>query len=92
VHWRAYQAVGAGHYLVIRADDGRDLVFMHLKEGSLTVAKGAAVSAGQRIGAVGSSGASDGPHLHFEIWPSGWWEKGSSPIDPLPQLLAWAAG
>lgn len=92
VHWRAYQAVGAGHYLVIRADDGRDLVFMHLREGSLTVAKGAAVAAGQRIAEVGSSGASEGPHLHFEIWPTGWWEAGSAPIDPLPQLQAWAAG
>jgi murein DD-endopeptidase MepM/ murein hydrolase activator NlpD len=92
VHWRAYQAVGAGYYLVIRADDGRDLVFMHLKEGSLTVAKGDRVAAGQRIAAVGNSGASEGPHLHFEIWPSGWWEDGSAPIDPLPQLQAWAAG
>lgn len=92
VYWRAYQAAGAGNYLVIRADDGRDLVFMHLRDGSLTVDKGAAVAAGQRIGEVGNTGRSFGAHLHFEIWPGGWYAKGSSPVDPLPQLQAWAAG
>lgn len=92
VYWRAYQASGAGHYLVIRADGGPDLVFMHLRPGSLAVGKGDRVQARQRIAEVGSSGGSSGPHLHFEIWPGGWWAKGSRPIDPLPQLQAWAAG
>jgi murein DD-endopeptidase MepM/ murein hydrolase activator NlpD len=90
--WRGYQAAGAGHYLVLRADDARDLVFMHLQGGSVLVAKDQAVAAGQRLAAVGSSGHSDGPHLHFEIWPDGWYaSKASKPIDPLPDLLAWAA-
>ena len=92
VKWRAYQAAGAGYYLVIHAGDGRDLVFMHLREGSLLVDKGATVAAGQRIADVGATGRAEGPHLHFEIWPGGWWAEGSSPIDPLPQLQAWAAG
>jgi murein DD-endopeptidase MepM/ murein hydrolase activator NlpD len=49
------------------------------------------VTAGQQIAAVGNSGASSGPHLHFEIWPDGWYSsKQSKPIDPLPDLLAWA--
>jgi hypothetical protein len=90
VTWRAYQGNGAGYYLVVHGDDGRDYVFMHLQEGSITVTKGQAVAAGQRIGAVGSTGASDGPHLHFEIWPQGWYADGSKPIDPLPDLQAWA--
>jgi murein DD-endopeptidase MepM/ murein hydrolase activator NlpD len=91
VYWRAYQASGAGHYLVIRADAGPDLVFMHLRSGSLTVSKGDRVaSAAHRR--VGNSGSSSGAHLHFEIWPGGWWAKNSTPIDPTPQLLAWAAG
>jgi murein DD-endopeptidase MepM/ murein hydrolase activator NlpD len=91
VQWVAYQAAGAGHYVVIRGDDGRDYVFMHLQEGSIAVVKGQAVSAGQPVAAVGNTGGSDGPHLHFEIWPGGWWAPGSQPIDPLPQLQAWAA-
>jgi murein DD-endopeptidase MepM/ murein hydrolase activator NlpD len=91
VHWRAYQAGGAGHYVVVRGDDGRDYVFMHMLDGSVSVEKGQRVAAGQRLGLVGSTGRSDGPHLHFEIWPDGWYAEGSEPIDPLPDLQAWAA-
>ena len=93
VYWIAYQAAGAGHYVVVRGDDGRHYVFMHLQAGSIAVAKNALVAAGQRVGAVGSTGASSGPHLHFEIWVNGWWATtASTPIDPLPELQAWAAG
>jgi murein DD-endopeptidase MepM/ murein hydrolase activator NlpD len=92
VHWVAYQASGAGHYVVVAGADGRHYVFMHLQTGSIAVAKGAPVTAGQRLGAVGNTGASEGAHLHFEIWVNGWWAtKASAPIDPLPELQAWAA-
>ena len=91
VHWRAYQAGGAGYYVVIRGDDGSDYAFMHFQEGSTLVAKGQGVAAGQRIASVGNTGDSHGAHLHFEIWPDGWYASADShPIDPLPQLLAWA--
>jgi murein DD-endopeptidase MepM/ murein hydrolase activator NlpD len=91
ISWRAYQADGAGYYLVLHGDDTRDYVFMHLKSGSLLVDKGAGVAAGQQLAAVGSTGSSEGPHLHFEIWPAGWYaSKTSQPMDPLPDLLAWA--
>ena len=92
VTWVAFQEHGAGRYVVMRAADGSDLVFMHLKEGSVTVAKGAVLAARQRFAQVGSTGASSGPHLHFEIWPDGWYSsRDSQPIDPLPQLQAWAS-
>jgi murein DD-endopeptidase MepM/ murein hydrolase activator NlpD len=91
VHWRAFQKGGAGHYLVVRGDDQRDYVFMHLLDGSVAVQKGQGVVAGQQLAAVGSTGRSNGPHLHFEIWPDGWYSsEASKPIDPLPDLLAWA--
>jgi murein DD-endopeptidase MepM/ murein hydrolase activator NlpD len=91
ISWRAYQADGAGHYVVLHGDDGRDYVFMHMQGGSVVVQKGQGVAAGQALGAVGQSGHADGPHLHFEIWPDGWYSsKKSKPIDPLPDLLAWA--
>jgi murein DD-endopeptidase MepM/ murein hydrolase activator NlpD len=92
VSWRAFQKGAAGHYVVLRGDDQRDYVFMHLLDGSVAVQKGQGVAAGQQLAAVGSTGASDGPHLHFEIWPDGWYSsKTSKPIDPLPDLLAWAS-
>ena len=87
----AYQAGGAGYYVVLHGADARDYVFMHLLAGSTAVAKDQAVVAGQRLGLVGATGDATGPHLHFEIWPDGWYAaKTSQPIDPLPQLKAWA--
>lgn len=92
IFWRAYQADGAGHYVVLTGDDGRAYVFMHMQTGSVLVDKGQAVTAGQPLGAVGATGHADGPHLHFEIWLDGWYaSKASHPIDPLPDLLAWAS-
>jgi murein DD-endopeptidase MepM/ murein hydrolase activator NlpD len=87
----AFQASGAGHYVVLRAADGRDMVFMHFQAAS-SVPQGTPVAAGTLIGRVGSSGGtSSGPHLHFEIWPDGWYAGvNSKPIDPLPTLTAWA--
>jgi murein DD-endopeptidase MepM/ murein hydrolase activator NlpD len=91
VFWQAYQADGAGHYVVISGDDGRDYALMHFQDGSVRVRKGQRVAAGQRLASVGSTGSSSGPHVHFEIWPDGWYANARSrPIDPLPDLRAWA--
>jgi murein DD-endopeptidase MepM/ murein hydrolase activator NlpD len=90
ITWVAYQAAGAGYYVVLHGVDGRDYAFMHLQDGSTAVTKGATVVAGQRLGNVGATGDASGPHLHFEIWPDGWYAAGSHPIDPLPDLLTWA--
>jgi murein DD-endopeptidase MepM/ murein hydrolase activator NlpD len=92
IHVRAYQGGGAGHYLVLRGSDRRDYVFMHLRDAS-PLAPGTAVAAGGHIGYVGNTGSSSGAHLHFEIWPNGWYaSEASQPIDPLPELLASARG
>ncbi|MEA2272703.1 MAG: hypothetical protein QOI98_1411 [Solirubrobacteraceae bacterium] len=87
VHWRAYQASGAGNYVVIRGSDGYDYAYMHFREGSV-VKPGEHVAAGELIGHVGSTGESSGPHLHFEVW-DGPWQSGGHPIDPLPLLRSW---
>jgi murein DD-endopeptidase MepM/ murein hydrolase activator NlpD len=90
ISWRAYQASGAGYYLVLHDDAApRDYVFMHLKKDSLTVSRGDHVAAGQKIGEVGDTGTASASHLHFEIWMGGWYAKGGAPVDPLPQLQAW---
>ncbi|HEX8083976.1 MAG TPA: M23 family metallopeptidase [Solirubrobacteraceae bacterium] len=86
-----FQKGGAGNYVVINADDGRSLFFAHLQTGSITVTPGSPVRAGAQIADVGTTGSSTGPHLHFEIWEGGWRDRGGHPIDPLPQLKAWAS-
>jgi murein DD-endopeptidase MepM/ murein hydrolase activator NlpD len=89
ITWRAYQAEGAGYYLVLAGqDEPYNYVFMHLKSGSILVRQGDQVSTGQPLAQVGSTGESSGPHLHFEIW-DGPWFHGGHPIDPLPMLKAW---
>ena len=85
-----FQAKGAGHYVVVGGRDGRDYVFMHLRTGSIPVVEGQRVRTGERVGEVGSTGASSGPHLHFEIWEGGGgWYDGGHPVDPLPYLKSW---
>lgn len=90
IDWVRFQRAGAGHYVVLDADDGHDYVFMHLRRGSIPVAAGQRVAAGEPIGQVGNSGRSFGAHLHFEVWVGGWFEKSGEPVDPLPLLLDWA--
>lgn len=92
VLWTGDQPSGAGIYAVLHGRDGRDYVFMHLLRGSLRVAIGDAVRAGERLGAVGATGDATGPHLHFEVWIGGWGTRSGRPIDPLPQLQRWAHG
>jgi murein DD-endopeptidase MepM/ murein hydrolase activator NlpD len=63
--------VGGGGYIVkIRHKiEGKFITssYMHLKQGSLKVSKGDSVIEGQLIAKSGNTGASTGPHLHFEI-------------------------
>lgn len=59
---------GAWNFVAIEHDDGTVGWYGHLKSGSVTAKPvGAAVAQGEVIGLVGSSGASTGPHLHFEL-------------------------
>ncbi|RXZ43517.1 M23 family metallopeptidase, partial [Agromyces binzhouensis] len=43
-------------------------LYAHMQYGSLAVAAGQRVTAGQPIGAVGTTGQSTGPHLHLEMY------------------------
>ena len=86
---KAYQASGAGHYLVIDGEGVKqDYVLMHLAAPA-PVVQGQAVVTGQKVGDVGTTGSSTGCHLHFEIWVGKGWYTGGSPIDPLPTLQYW---
>jgi len=55
----------AGNYVQINHHDGFTSIYMHLS--SIGVSAGQHVSAGQYIGATGSTGVSTGDHLHFGI-------------------------
>ena len=57
--------VGYGRYLIIDHGGGVSTLYGHTSE--LYVSVGDYVTAGQPIAAVGSTGWSTGPHLHFEI-------------------------
>ncbi|MBC7760721.1 MAG: peptidoglycan DD-metalloendopeptidase family protein, partial [Candidatus Saccharibacteria bacterium] len=58
-----------GYHARIRGTDGIESVYAHM---SRLIAKvGQMVSPGTRIGNVGSTGNSSGPHLHFEVRPGG---------------------
>jgi murein DD-endopeptidase MepM/ murein hydrolase activator NlpD len=56
------------NYVIVRHADGVYAFYWHMKNGSVTTkAVGAAVQRGEYLGLVGSSGNSNGPHLHFEL-------------------------
>ncbi|RXE47673.1 peptidoglycan DD-metalloendopeptidase family protein [Chromohalobacter israelensis] len=61
----AYQAGGAGNYLVIRHDNGYKTRYMHLSK--RLVSEGDRVEMGQKIALSGNTGGSTGPHLHYEV-------------------------
>lgn len=54
-----------GKLVIVRHFDGKSTYYAHLA--GIKVKRGQKVAAGQRLGAVGSTGNSTGPHLHFEV-------------------------
>jgi len=78
-------AGGLGVHMVVEHVINGETVqslYAHLITGSMTAVVGQTVSRGEQLGQVGSTGASTGAHLHFEILING------IQIDPLPWLLA----
>ncbi|MGH7721578.1 MAG: M23 family metallopeptidase [Candidatus Dormibacteria bacterium] len=71
-------AVGFGLHvlLVAPATAGPQVEYLYGHLSGVSVSNGQSVSAGHQIGAVGSSGNSTGPHLHFEV------DVGARPVNP----------
>ncbi len=56
------------NFVAVQQDDGATAYYLHMKTGSPTTkAIGERVVTGEKLGVVGSSGRSTGPHLHFEL-------------------------
>jgi murein DD-endopeptidase MepM/ murein hydrolase activator NlpD len=74
-----WSSVGYGNLIMIRHPDGYVTLYAHLN--NIGVSYGDYVARGQRIGSVGSTGRSTGPHLHFEIQTGG---RSYNPLVYLP--------
>ncbi|MGN7763009.1 peptidoglycan DD-metalloendopeptidase family protein [Paenibacillus sp. 22594] len=72
----AAEQMGArGKYIIIKHDNGLESWYMHLN--GMLVSPGTKVSKGQKIGLLGNTGRSTGPHLHFQV------VKQNKPVNPL---------
>ncbi len=69
--------------MIIQHRLGFQTWYAHLS--NVTTYAGEVVTGGTRIGFVGSTGHSTGPHMHFEVRLNG------TPINPMPRLLGRAA-
>lgn len=65
-----------GNGVVLKHDDGYETQYCHMAKGSITVASGQTVQAGDVLGRVGLSGDTQFPHLHISV------RKDGAEIDP----------
>ncbi len=68
------------HGNVVGIDHGQGVATIYLHLNRINVKEGQVVRSGQRIGTVGSTGASTGPHLHWGLYVNG------QAVDPSPWL------
>ena len=66
---------GYGNWVKLLLDDGSTVILGHLQ--SVSVSPGQDVTPGTKLGVSDSTGASTGPHLHFEVR-----NPGGTPVDP----------
>lgn len=62
-----YAGANGGYGNCVMVDHGNGIVTVYAHMSSIGVSYGQYVTAGQYVGAVGSTGVSTGPHCHFEI-------------------------
>ena len=67
-----------GNYVILNHHDGYQTLYAHMSK--IIAKKGSYVAQGDRIGLVGSTGYSTGPHLHFTVY------KDSKLVDPMTLL------
>ena len=65
VIYAGWDRTGYGNLVIVNHGNGYITYYAHLNR--IFIRQGESVGQGQRIGTVGSTGNSTGPHLHFEI-------------------------
>jgi murein DD-endopeptidase MepM/ murein hydrolase activator NlpD len=75
------QQRGYGNVVILNHRNQYSTLYAHLQGFAPGVAKGARVEQGQTIGAVGMTGWTTGPHLHYEVMVSG------QQVDPMSVAL-----
>ena len=83
VAFAGWNSGGYGNLVVVKHRLGFETWYAHMAR--VSVRRGQAVTGGSRVGYVGSTGRSSGPHLHFEA------RRFGTPIDPRPRLLSISA-
>jgi murein DD-endopeptidase MepM/ murein hydrolase activator NlpD len=67
----SFTGVRTGYGNTIEIDHGRGFKTRYAHLAAIGVKVGDHVTLGERIGAMGSTGRSTGPHLHYEVWVDG---------------------
>lgn len=67
-----------GNHIIMQSSQGFYALFAHLRQDSLTVKVGEQVRAGQTIAAIGNSGNTIQPHLHFQLM------QDNAPLSAIP--------
>lgn len=75
-----------GNGVAILHAGGWTTQYCHMREGSIAVAKGDSVTAGQRLGQIGLSGRTQFPHLHITVR-----DPNKNVVDPFDALAMAAA-
>jgi len=70
----------SGYGRMVEIDHGYEVITRYAHNARLLVGVGEAVRTGQPISTVGMTGATTGPHLHYEIYVEG------QPVDPLEHM------